>query len=234
MGSIDRLIGIWKANLNELLNQMEDPEKMVHQLIRDMEDSVDRTTAAVATAVANQRRLERDCQKRQAQVEEYRAQAEQAVAAGDEQAARQALERKVLVARQADDLRQALEESKQATAHLREELEQLRATLHQAQARQGALIARHRAARLRRQWGGGTGEEILAAFQQLEQRLATGPDDFERLEQRVEAAEAEAEIRRELAGEAQAERRQREQERQARVEEELQALRRKLNKDSTT
>jgi phage shock protein A len=227
MGSIDRLIAIWKSHFNEALDQLEDPEKMARQLVRDMEVAVDKTTAAVAGALADQRRLERERQRHQARAEEYRREAEAAVEAGDEARARQALERKAGLTQQLDDLGRALEESKQVSSRLREELDQLRASLRQAQARQGALIARYQSAKLQRRWGEGTAPDL----QRLEQRLKEGPQGFEQLEQRIEAAEAEAQLRRELAGETGREAQARAQENQTRVEEELQALRRKLNKE---
>ncbi len=226
MGSIDRLIAIWKSHFNEALDELEDPEKMARQLVRDMEVSVDKTTAAVAGALADQRRLERELQRHQARAEQYRQEAEAAVTAGDEAAARQALERKAQLGPQLDDLGRALEESKQVTARLREELDQLRASLRQAQARQGALIARYQSAKLQRQWGEGSGADL----RRVEERLKEGPRAFDHLEQRIETAEAEAQLRRELAGETGLEAQERAQERQARVEEELQALRHKLNK----
>jgi phage shock protein A len=226
MGSIDRLIAIWKAHFNEALDQLEDPEKMARQLVRDMEVAVDKTTAAVAGALADQRRLERELQRHLARAEEHRREAEQAVAAGDEARARQALERKAHLGQQIDELGRALEESRLVTARLREELDQLRASLRQAQARQGALIARYQSARLSRRWGEGSGAELRRA----EERLKEGPRAFGELEQRVEAAEAEAQLRRELEGETALEAQARARENQARIEEELQALRRKLNK----
>ena len=226
MGSIDRLVAICKAQLNEALAQMEDPEKMARQLVRDMDVAVDQTTVAVAGALADQRRLEREVQRHQVRAEEYRQEAEAAVAAGDEAAARQALERKAGLNQQIDELGRALEESRQVTARLRAELDQLRTSLRQAQARQGALIARYQSAKLQRRWGEGRGVDL----QRLEQRLKEGPQALEELEQRVEVAEAEAQLRRELAGETEGVVQERAQENRARIEEELQALRRKLNK----
>lgn len=226
MGSIDRLVAICKAQLNEALAQMEDPEKMARQLVRDMDVAVDQTTVAVAGALADQRRLEREVQRHQVRAEEYRQEAEAAVAAGDEAAARQALERKAGLNPPIDELGRALEESRQITARLRGELDQLRTSLRQAQARQGALIARYQSAKLQRRWGEGRGVDL----QRMEQRLKEGPQALEDLEQRVEVAEVEAQLRRELAGETEREVQGRAQENRARIEEELQALRRKLNK----
>jgi len=226
MGSIDRLIAIWKSHFNEALDELEDPEKMARQLVRDMEVAVDKTTAAVAGALADQRRLERELQRQQVRAEEHRREAEEAVGAGDEARARQALERKAHLGQQIDELGRALEESRQVTARLREELDQLRASLRQAQARQGALIARYQSAKLQRGWGERSGVEL----RRVEERLKEGPRAFEQLEQRIETAEAEAQLRRELEGETALEAQARTREHQARVEEELQTLRRKLNK----
>ena len=50
-GSLERLTTIWKANFNHLLDRMEDPEKMVRQFVRDMEDEVDKAARAAASAL---------------------------------------------------------------------------------------------------------------------------------------------------------------------------------------
>ncbi|MBM3278412.1 MAG: hypothetical protein FJY95_10080 [Candidatus Handelsmanbacteria bacterium] len=63
-----------------------------------------------------------------------------------------------------------------------------------------------------------------------EDRLKESPRAFEQLVQRIETAEVEAQLRRELEGETALEAQARTREHQARVEEELQALRGKLNK----
>ena len=57
--TLSRISDIVRSNVNELLDQMEDPEKMVRQMVRDMESEVDRVTSAVGTAVAGVRRKER-------------------------------------------------------------------------------------------------------------------------------------------------------------------------------
>ena len=57
--TLDRITNIVKSNVNELLDHIEDPEKMVRQMVRDMDDAVDSAVASVCSAVANQRRL--DC-----------------------------------------------------------------------------------------------------------------------------------------------------------------------------
>ena len=60
MGAIERLAAIWKANLNEVLDRIEDPAKMVDQIVRDAERAVDQAVDSLVKARATKRRLERD------------------------------------------------------------------------------------------------------------------------------------------------------------------------------
>ncbi|MBT4098635.1 MAG: hypothetical protein HOE86_13370, partial [Gemmatimonadetes bacterium] len=55
--TLNRITHIVRSNVNEVLDRLEDPEKMVRQMVRDMEATVDRAVGAVSTAVADQRRL---------------------------------------------------------------------------------------------------------------------------------------------------------------------------------
>ena len=230
--SIDRITDIWKSNVNELLDRLEEPEKMARQLVRDMEEEVDRAAASVAAAVANQRRLERECETHQIRSQEWQQRAERTLATGDEEGARQALERKTRSDRAAEEVQPALEESRQVAAELREQLRELGARLREARRRQGALIARYQAAQAR---GGsarqpaGTGD-VRTDFQRLEQQIRTHERAFERLVEQVEKAEARAEVQQELAGEWGREEPQiQELEAGERVEEELAELKRKAS-----
>ena len=83
--TIDRIAGIVKSNVNELLDQIENPEKMVRQMIRDMDEAVDEAVATMCTAVANQRRLEREHANNTAKAGEFKQKAERAVASGDDE-----------------------------------------------------------------------------------------------------------------------------------------------------
>ena len=86
--TIDRIAGIVKSNVNELLDQIENPEKMVRQMIRDMDEAVDAAVATMCTAVANQRRLEREHANNTAKAGEFQQKANRAVASGDDELGR--------------------------------------------------------------------------------------------------------------------------------------------------
>ena len=59
MGIFTRVRDILNSNINSALDKAEDPEKLVRQMIREMEEAVNKATASVGTAVANHKRLER-------------------------------------------------------------------------------------------------------------------------------------------------------------------------------
>ena len=53
MAVLDRISDILKANINDMIDKAEDPEKMVKQLIIDMEDQVDKATQALGQAMGS-------------------------------------------------------------------------------------------------------------------------------------------------------------------------------------
>ncbi|MYK41146.1 MAG: hypothetical protein F4049_13115 [Gemmatimonadetes bacterium] len=93
-GAFSRISDILKSNINEMLDRAEEPDKMIRQMVRDMEEAVGKATASVGTAVANHKRLERQFNDKQSQVAEWQGKAERAVEAGEDALARRALERK--------------------------------------------------------------------------------------------------------------------------------------------
>ena len=219
-GIFSRMADIIKANINDLINRAEDPEKMIRQIILEMEEAVNKATASVGTAVANEKRLERQLLGRQDQIEEWQKKAELAVTSGEDDLARRALERKAAVEEASGDLEVALDESRKTSSQLKHQLMQLKSKLDEARTRQGALIARRRAAEARKQIAqglSGVGDDAFSSF--------------ERFRQRVENAEAEADAHQEMAGpEPSLEEAFDKLERKGSVEEELEALKRKLGR----
>ena len=235
-GTFGRLSDIWRSNVNELLDKMEDPEKMVRQVVRDMEGAVDRAVEALAKAVADQRRLEKQDAQLKREVEKWQQTAESAVEEGDEERARQALAKKAGLVQMAEELGPTLVECRQTVAELRGQLEEMRRRLQQARNRQGQLIARYRAAR---QHMDDEGEGIaaesdpFARFQRIEQRVQTHEADFARFEQKVDTAAAEADLYREMATEEKKEDRElQEMEREKRIDAELAVMRDKVKKNA--
>lgn len=187
-GVFSRMADIVKANINELLDRAEEPDKMIRQMVREMEEAVNKATASVGTALANQKRLERQHTEKIGQVEEWQRRAERAVEGGDDELARRALERKAVFQNMRDELGAALEESRETVVHLKTQLGELKVKLEEARAREGALVARHRAAQARKQMAQSMSGLGSGAF-----------SSFERFEQKIESSEAEAEAYEEMA-----------------------------------
>ncbi|MCS6999929.1 MAG: PspA/IM30 family protein [Bacteroidota bacterium] len=191
MSIFRRIADIFKANVNDVLDRAEDPEKMLKQMVLEMEESVNKATLAVAQAIANEKSLERKIAKAQEQSRDWQQKAVQALQAGREDLARAALEKKAVADRNVADLQPIYEQAKATTAKLRQQLDQLKAKLDEARARQSTLIARSQAAKAQKQ--------IAQAFS------GVGSDafaKFDKFEGKIEQLEAEASAFEQLAGES--------------------------------
>ena len=220
-GALARISDILKSNINEMLDRAEEPDKMIRQMVRDMEEAVGKATASVGTAVANHKRLERQLNDKQSQIAEWQRKAERAVAAGEDALARRALERKAVLVKAAEELVPAVEESRQTAEQLREQLRELKTKLEEARTRQGTLVARHQAAQARKRLAqsiSGLGQDAFSSF--------------ERFEQKVEESEAEAAAHEEVSGEMEdVEKEIRQIEVDHSVDDELKALKDKMKQD---
>lgn len=191
MGVFSRISDIISANLNDLTEQFEDPEKMLKQAIREMEESIADSTKQTAKAMANEKTLARELERNREEVEQWASRAVAAVEAGDDSLARKALQRK----REHESLVAALEDqvasAREGAATLKRQLEGMRAKLAEAKRSLTTLSVRKRAADFRKrvesQAAGLTPEADETAFAK-----------FDRLKAKVEQAEAEAEALAEL------------------------------------
>ena len=190
-GIFGRISDMVKANINDLLDRAEDPEKMIKQMVIEMEEAVNKATTAVGSAIANEKQLERQYAEKKKLSGEWHERAVKAVNAGRDDLARQALEKKNMFDRAASDIEAPLAEAKKASVVMRQQLDQLKAKLDEARVRQGTLIARHQAAK---------------AKKQISQSLAGIGDgafaNYDKYEQKVLKVESEAEAFSELAGES--------------------------------
>ncbi len=204
MGAIERIATIWKANLNEVLDRIEDPAKMVDQIVRDAERAVDQAVDSLVKARATKRRLERTRQRNAEQMQLWQAKAAAAVEAGNDEDARLALVQKAELDQAHGRLEPALAESCDTVVQLEEQVELLRQKLRDIRARRGQLIARCCAERER---GVAFGEDTPALrFDAIAQRVQQSERELARFEQQVDQAVAEAEVLRGLAAKHRAER----------------------------
>ena len=189
MSIFNRISDIFKANVNDAIDKAEDPEKMLKQMIIEMEESVNKTALAVANAIANEKNLEHKLEKAQNEQADWEQKAVQALQASREDLAKAALEKKSLCVRNIGDLNPIYQQAKSTTEKLRGQLNQLKNKLDEARMRQSTLIARSQAAKAQK--------DINQAF------AGIGSDafsKFDKYEGKIENLEAQAEAFGELAG----------------------------------
>ena len=192
MGLFKRIGDIVSANLNEMVESYEDPEAMLKQAVREMEASIDSAKRDVAKSMAHEKLLGKQLAENQRQAEQWQQRAESAVESGDDNLARKALVRK----QEHDKIAAALHDQHAATGDssqtLRRQLEAMQAKLAEAKRRLGTLTARKKAADVR------TRAQLSKVDPQWNNDAFA---KFDRLREKVELAEAEADALRELSGE---------------------------------
>lgn len=215
-----RLGDVIAANLNELVDRVEDPERMIKQIIREMEENIQNAREGVVDALASEKQLAKELEHQRRQSGEWQERARSALTAGNETLAREALLRKKEHDGIVASLETSWESARRTSERLKAQLRALEAKLEEARLKKGSLVARQRAAQ---------------AFEQMDQvrdRFQTGLDldhSLGRMADRVGEMEARMEAREELAGEySQLEREFLRLETNVEVEAELAALRKEI------
>ncbi|MDS4042234.1 MAG: PspA/IM30 family protein [Candidatus Competibacter sp.] len=216
-----RISDVIAANLNDLVDRVEDPERMIKQLIREMEENINSAREGVIDAVASEKQLAKELESQRRQAGEWHDRARLALESGNETLAREALMRKKEHEGIATNLQTSWESARRTSERLKSQLRALEAKLEEARLKKGSLVARQRAAQAREQ------------MDQVRDRFQTGLDlnnSFGRMADKVGEMEARMEAREELNGEySQIEREFLKMEVNTEVEVELAALRKEIN-----
>lgn len=148
-----RINDVLVANINDLIDRVEDPDRMIKQIIREMEENILRARESVVEAIASEKRLLKELEFNRQQADEWLKKAEAALRSDKEDLARAALARK----KEHDDICKALEPSWQSanatSERLKNQLHALEAKLEEARRKRSSLVARQRAAEARDQLG---------------------------------------------------------------------------------
>ncbi|BDG61274.1 PspA/IM30 family protein [Caldinitratiruptor microaerophilus] len=183
MGILQRISTLIRANLNDLLDRAEDPEKVLKQMILDMEESVREGKIALAAAIAEETKLKAAYEENLKKAQEWLEKAELAVEKGEEDLAREALRRRKTAEQNAEAAKAQWEEQRRVCAQLRENLETLESRVADAKARKDLLIARKKRAEAAKKV-----HEQLAGLTRAQSAFET----FEKMEEKIESLEAQA------------------------------------------
>ncbi len=149
MGIFTRFSDIVNSNINAILDKAEDPEKIVRLMIQEMEDTLVEVRSAAARSIADKKDLNRKLESVDREVADWNDKAELAVRKGRDDLAKAALVEKSRVKAAADALKQDYIAVDEGLAKLNEDIARLESKLHDAKARQKALLARHKTANSR-------------------------------------------------------------------------------------
>jgi phage shock protein A len=147
MAILERVATLVRANLNDLVDRAEDPEKMIKQVILDMENQLLQVKTQVAIAMADQHLLHKKQQEQADAAAEWMRKAELAVDKGQDDLARAALERYQSMTKVAEDYGRQVADQRVQVDMLRNALDRLDHKLGEARAKSDLLIAQHRRAR---------------------------------------------------------------------------------------
>ena len=150
MALMERVSALIRANLNDLVDKAEDPEKMLKQVILDMENQLIQVKTQVAVAIADEHLLDRKRKENAETRTTWMHKAELAVDKRDDELARLALERAESYRLSGDALDEQMEEQRVQTEGLRGALRKLDQKLREAREKCDLLIAQNRRARMLR------------------------------------------------------------------------------------
>jgi phage shock protein A len=147
MALLERVSTLIRANLNDLVDKAEDPEKMIKQLILDMQNQLLQVKTQVAITIADEHLLMKKRDESRAASEEWVHKAELAVTKGQDDLARAALERSMTARQVADSFAEQVADQHTQVENLKTALRKLELKLSEARSKSDVLMAQHRRAR---------------------------------------------------------------------------------------
>lgn len=130
------------ANLNALLDKAEDPEKMIDQYLRNLESDLGKVKAETASVMAEETKCKRELDECNAEIEKMQRYAEKAVVAGNDNDARQFLEKKQQLASKQTALQQAYDLAHGNAVKMKEMHDKLVSDMGELQSRRDAIRAK--------------------------------------------------------------------------------------------
>ena len=190
MALLERVSTLVRANLNDLIDRAEHPEKMIKQVMLDMQNQLMQVKTQVAITIADEHLLLKKQKENEEKAAEWARKAELAVDKKQDDLARAALERELTCRQMAEGFAQQVADQKTQVETLKSALHKLEQKLQEAQLKSEMMMAQHRRSR--------------TLSKTSEARMAAGSGavvaTFDRMKNKVSRAEAMSQARAELAG----------------------------------
>lgn len=189
MNLFDRFSRVAKSNLNNIVKKLEDPEKIMNQAVEDMQTDLVKIRQSYAEVTATQRRLLKQKEQADSLAADWKARAQLALQKNNEELAREALTRRQQQVDTSNDLQTQIDVQVASIDKLYEGMQMLESKILEAKSKKEQMIARARTAqstqKVNDMLGGITGK--------------TSMDAFKRMEDKVEALEAAADVSAEMS-----------------------------------
>lgn len=191
MALLERVSTLIRANLNDLVDKAENPEKVIKQVILDMENQYLQVKTQVAIAIADLHMLQKKKDEYQESMSEWMRKAEKSVAIQQDELARAALERYRSFRQMTQSYAEQVDDQQTQAEGLKNALQKLEQKLVQAKAKKDLLLARHRRT------------QVAGKANQAQAAIGAGSKSaaFDRMSEKVLRAEAIGEAHKELTGE---------------------------------
>lgn len=188
MGVVSRFKEIMEANINALLDKAENPEKMIDQYLRDLNNDLAKVKTETASVMAEEKAAKRkldDCESEIAKMDEY---ARRAVAAGNDGEAKQFLAKKANLVSQRDALDQSYTMACENSMKMREMHDKLEQDIAELKSRQSMLKAKLSVAETKKKMNklsSGIDEagNHMAAFNKMEEKVNRMMDEADAMEE---------------------------------------------------
>src|SRR6266404_2172991 len=189
MALLERVATLVRANLNDLIDKAEEPEKMIKQVILDMQNQLLQVKTQVAIAIADQHLLMKKQKENEQSADEWVRKAELAVDKSQDDLARAALERSMTARQVAQSFAEQVADQTTQVENLKTALRKLEMKLAEAQNKSDVLIAQHRRSR------------ALSRASDARMSMGDGSKEaaFDRVKDKVQHAEAVSQAKAELA-----------------------------------
>jgi phage shock protein A len=201
MGIFSRMTDIINSNINSILDQAEDPQKMIRLIIQEMEDTLVEVRSSSARVLAERKQADRRRAQVQAEVDNWEAKAKLAISKGREDLARAALQEKRAIEEELALVEAEMSATDEHIQQLNLEVGQLQQKLSDARAKEKSLVMRSKTVesriKVKRQMHREALDDAFARFENFERRM-------DNLEGQLESMDLGREVSPDLASEIQA------------------------------
>lgn len=188
MGIISRFKEIMEANINAMLDKAEDPEKMIDQYLRNLEEDLGKVKSETASVMADEKNAKRKLDACQAEIDKMGEYARRAVSQGNDEEAKQFLKKKADLADQLAVLEKDYELACECTVKMRQMHDKLESDIASLKTRRDTLKAKIKVAETQKKLnslgsGIASANDSLAAFDRMEEKVNHMLDEAEAMEQ---------------------------------------------------